>query len=480
MNPFSYSFSLFLFIFSVFLSSPVQADRKPVVPRLSKYIGVSLGGQMPLEDFNLQTGRSHGMNVEFFKFPQVVTTSWIRDDLDRFLVQSRAVNAVPLITIETFGGLSSYSVEHVKQLAVILNTFPQGVILRWNHEMNGPWYPWGQQPALYISKWREMATIMRQLAPNVALLWAPNQGDGYPWGGSLQGGVDPYAGYYPGDNYVDWVGLSIYHWGYSATAPEGSKMGNNAIPPLDDFSRKIRGLTSGITDFYQIYAANKNKPFVVSETSALYRSKLPGDSELAIKREWINQAYSLTSFPLLKAICWFNVDTYHAQYDDVIEWGLSGNQDLINTYKAKTSDPLWIKGTDRALFGNNVSTVLALGRSFSVPIHYVASGNRKIELVLYEVNDSLGGSSWAVKRRVTTQVTPGSGIVTLTGTAPTSMSAQARYLFEIRIMEPLADWTKRLHYDQLRVSFSTTLARDARKLKRKRSRRISSVQRRLE
>lgn len=56
---------------------------------------------------------------------------------------------------------------------------------RWNHEMNGPWYPWGQQPQLYVVKWREFVALLRGQAPSVSFAWCPNQkGLGYPWVGA--------------------------------------------------------------------------------------------------------------------------------------------------------------------------------------------------------------------------------------------------------------------------------------------------------
>lgn len=72
-----------------------------------------------------------------------------------------------------------------------------------------------------------MYTAVKAIAPDAALVWAPNLGNGYPYGetnvanatelaaldtngnGQLDTGDDPFGPYYPGDNYVDWIGLSI-------------------------------------------------------------------------------------------------------------------------------------------------------------------------------------------------------------------------------------------------------------------------------
>src|SRR5262249_1139329 len=108
------------------------------------------------------------------------------------------------------------------------------VIVRFGHEMNGPWYPWGQRPAEYVAAFRTLAEAAPRRAPGSAMMWAPSYGGGYPFAegprralpegpdgllldtdgnGVLDSADDGYAPYYPGDDAVDWVGLTLYHWG---------------------------------------------------------------------------------------------------------------------------------------------------------------------------------------------------------------------------------------------------------------------------
>jgi hypothetical protein len=92
----------------------------------------------------------------------------------------------------------------------------------------------GQQPAHYKAVFRQVADAIRRIAPGSAMMWAPNYAGGYPFfggqfgaqpgteafreldtdrDGALTTNDDPYGPYYPGDQYVDWVGISLYHWG---------------------------------------------------------------------------------------------------------------------------------------------------------------------------------------------------------------------------------------------------------------------------
>ena len=62
---------------------------------------------------------------------------------------------------------------------------------------------------------------------------------------------DSYAPYYPGDDAVDWVGMSLYHWG--ATYP----WGENELPEANKFTDQLTGTYVGangddslLPDFY--------------------------------------------------------------------------------------------------------------------------------------------------------------------------------------------------------------------------------------
>lgn len=80
-------------------------------------------------------------------------------------------------------------------------------VLRLGWEFNGSWYSWsaiGKADA-YAGCWRQVVDSVRQSAPGVRWDWSFNRG-------KESGMADPRAAY-PGDNYVDFVGISEYdHW----------------------------------------------------------------------------------------------------------------------------------------------------------------------------------------------------------------------------------------------------------------------------
>jgi mannan endo-1,4-beta-mannosidase len=79
------------------------------------------------------------------------------------------------------------------------------VMLRFAHEMNGHWYPWavrsnGNKPYQFVKAWKHVHDIfVAEGAQNVAWVWSPNVNR------SLKGIA--LKGIYPGDSYVDIVGL---------------------------------------------------------------------------------------------------------------------------------------------------------------------------------------------------------------------------------------------------------------------------------
>lgn len=317
--------------------------------------GVRLGaileeGQTSIEDFNRRTGVRHAMFMTFVSFPEVVR----RDDphhgrLLRFLAACRAARAVPVVTVECFGGLDTYGDDDMCAFARLIAPAP--CIVRWNHEMNGSWYPWGQQPERYVERFRAFAATLRREAKLAQMAWTPNQGWGYPWKGcryanpGLAGG-DCYAPYYPGDDVVDWVGISFYHW--------GENRGANEVPPPGKWAQAL-GFGNPVGNFHDLFAAGHGKPMMIAETSALYDlgdTKKGGASEADIKSAWIRQVYNTgdgaqprldLELPLLKAVFWFSILKREEEVGGMVDWRLDANPVVAHTYREAVTSPHFIR-----------------------------------------------------------------------------------------------------------------------------------------
>lgn len=220
------------------------------------------------------------------------------------------------------------------------------VMVRFGHEMNGSWYPWAQQPAAYVEKFRQVAAAVHE-TPASSMLWSPNDGAGYPFEGgpnSAKPGTsdfqaldtnadgklsiddDPYAPYWPGDDAADWVGLSVYHFG------KVYPWGENTIPEPGKLAAKISGTyksdfldETAVPDFYATYSAGHQKPFAISETGSFYNtSRSDGAAALAVKQAWWNQLFDPAleaRFPRLKLAVWFEFSKQENQPGQpVVDW----------------------------------------------------------------------------------------------------------------------------------------------------------------
>ena len=65
-------------------------------------------------------------------------------------------------------------------------------------DLNNGHYPWAQwQPAQYISAYRHFVDRCRVSSPKSQFVWSPR-------------GEENLEGFYPGDEYVDDIGLSVF------------------------------------------------------------------------------------------------------------------------------------------------------------------------------------------------------------------------------------------------------------------------------
>lgn len=305
-------------------------------PSRGCYLGFNIGEGDTLQRLSARLGLTPAVFVQFYAFP-LSDDGWRR--LDGFFSEVRDLGGIALVTLEPFGGLETVTSNACWELANFCAGFETqgiaGIMIRFAHEMNGSWYPWGQQPILYTNKFRLLAQAIHQATARTAMVWAPNHGAGYPFpfGGPYQArpgtpdfalldtngdGVlsqadDMYGPYYPGDDAVDWVGMTIYHWGVSYPWLE------NELPLPNSFARALTGNEGELPDFYARFCNDgvHNKPLIIPETSAFYNTQQPGANEFAIKQAWWQQVFNISGdtsnawdvalhFPKLKGINWFD------------------------------------------------------------------------------------------------------------------------------------------------------------------------------
>ncbi|KAI8916241.1 glycoside hydrolase superfamily [Gorgonomyces haynaldii] len=247
------------------------------------------------------------------------------------------------------------------------------VLLRFGHEMNGNWLTaYSQKPRQYIQAFVTLSNYVHGLTNMTAMVWGPNIGTGYPWGpdiprpaatadpiaienfnrmdtngdGLITNLDDPYLPYFPGEEYVDWVALSLYQYDIA-----GNGQSNAATTAY--IQAAIQGdVPTSNRNIYQNFAIRYRKPFMLGETGLAVNSdpqtknpygNLTPAQQVALKESWW-QAILATSvnggaLPKFKAATWFEETKEENDY-------ITANKIIIKDFTI-TADPETVAAFNR-------------------------------------------------------------------------------------------------------------------------------------
>ena len=183
---------------------------------------------------------------------------------------------------------------YIRAWAKAAGAFGRPVIVRLAHEMNGTWFPWAltnfdNSPSRFVGAWRHIVRIFRNAgARNVMFLWSPFQRCGTCSSYSFET-------FYPGNRYVDYVGVSALNWGDVAwTSLAGL---------VDESLADLRRITR--TD-----RSPQGKPVILPEIAS---NHVGGD-----KAAWIRDGYGAVfrRWKAVRAMSYFDYDTTFAGQPD--------------------------------------------------------------------------------------------------------------------------------------------------------------------
>lgn len=212
----------------------------------------------------------------------------------------RATGQIPLISWEPYHSLAEIASgeydSYLHEQAKVAKSWGSTLMIRFGHEMNGTWYSWSGSPESFVAAWRHIVSVFRaDGVTNVKWVFSPNIQEGTKY---------PIAPYFPGDEWVDYVGLDGYNWG---TGTSWSKW---------------ESFETVFATSYSIVTQLSTKPVMITETSS---SEAGGD-----KAAWIRTSLMQTipqKFPRVTAVIWFN----RTQEDD---WRINSSQASLDAYRA--------------------------------------------------------------------------------------------------------------------------------------------------
>jgi hypothetical protein len=206
--------------------------------------------------------------------------------------------AIPLVTMPLGPGISLKEVVEGKQDAAIrgwalaAKAFEYPFLFRPWWESNGNWYSWGQSPYFAAAWQRFHDLVVAEGATNVTWAWVVNT----IWEEGGEPRADPTP-FYPGDAYVDWVGVDAYNWGRNPLQPDRWVSAEESIQPTLEVLEEIA----------------PGKPVCICESASTEIGKGGADEDKAL---WIHEMLDeyLPSRPRIKAYVWFNWNVEQGGY----------------------------------------------------------------------------------------------------------------------------------------------------------------------
>jgi mannan endo-1,4-beta-mannosidase len=166
-------------------------------------------GYAPIADFTLAAGRQPNLLGYYSGWAGTFDTS--------FATMLHKHKIVPFVQIDpTDASVAAVAAgtydAWLRTYADSVADFGHSVVIGFGHEMNAPWYSWGYghvPPSAFIAAWRHIVTLFRdEGAENVTWLWTLQ---------TDQPGTGPVASWWPGAQYVTWVGIDGYYYRPSDT-----------------------------------------------------------------------------------------------------------------------------------------------------------------------------------------------------------------------------------------------------------------------
>jgi endoglucanase len=191
------------------------------------------------------------------------------------------------------------------------------IMIRMLHEMNGDWFAWGtgyikdgQTPNTeesYKAAWVKLHdAFTSRCGDNVRFIWAINH--------ASVGRNTSFMGTYPGDAYVDYVGIDGYNWG--SRASWGWQSFDTLFQP-------------GLCTLEQ----QTDKPILIAEVGS---SETGGD-----KAAWIRDMIrNVAARDRVQGFVWLNHKKYEVQVDGVMDWPVDSSPAALSAFSSGTNDLL--------------------------------------------------------------------------------------------------------------------------------------------
>jgi len=269
-------------------------------PRLASYLGAFAQGAppayRPLQNFGNAAGRQPNL-VGYF-------SGWAEPFDSSFANSVNAHGAIVFVQIDptyaSIAGIAGGDYDsYLRSYADSVRAYRHPVVIGFGHEMNGTWFPCSRvRPAIFVAAWRHLVTLFRnEGARNVTWLWTINA--------EGRTGVRPPHQWWPGSDYVSWVGIDGFYF-----------------RPSDTFQSIFANTIKQVRSF-------TNKPVLVSETAA---------GPAAGQFLKIENLFSGMDRYRTLGLVWFDINQHAGVYHQ--DWRIEGHQDAEAAFRFGVRDHL--------------------------------------------------------------------------------------------------------------------------------------------
>ncbi len=286
---------------------------------------------------------------------------------------------------QTYDDMSVYA-DYIERTASYLQGLGVPVFMRYGSEMNIA--EGMSDAAVYVENYQFIAEIFREIAPDVALVWSVND---------VTASDRSLDAYYPGDQWVDWVGISTYTYYYFGDKTDWGDVqedidnryytGSNANP-----ISKVKEVVDAYGD---------RKPIMITESGVAHYSKVAEEdmtewAKVQLERQY---AYMPLIYPQIKGIFYFNTDNGITPRNS---YALYENQVMNKAYNELVADDHYISeimsnSDSRYVAVGSVSnqSVVGIGSDIALRTYSIVSGDLEptveyyIDGVLYKSTNHL-------------------------------------------------------------------------------------------
>ncbi len=206
--------------------------------------------------------------------------------------------------------------QQIQKLGKWIQATNRPMYLRIGYEFDGPWNHY--EPTAYVQAYRRIAEQLREMnVSNLVLVWSSSASPCFA--------KHPVEAWYPGDDYVDWVGISLFRQFHGSLGTE------------EDLTRLCE------------FAKGKNLPIGIVESTP-YGSK--GGIPDSMWNDWFQKTEALIERYDIRMWSYINANWDAQKQWQGQGWGdcrLQSNPDILTKWKALIAQPRFL-GVNDALY----------------------------------------------------------------------------------------------------------------------------------